>query len=166
MGRIGSATARRLSCLGVEILYYDILQKMDLEEEIGIKFCSLDEILEICDIITIHIPSTARTRHLIGSEEFKKMKEGVYIINTARGAIIDTDALIEALTDGKVAGAALDVFEEEPLNPEHPLAYMDNVILTPHISASSKAAIRRMAFQVAEGVIKIFNGEEPLNRVL
>ena len=89
------------------------------------------------------------------------MREGVYITNTARGRVIDQDALTEALRGGKVAGAALDVFESEPLDPEGPLASMDNVILTPHLGASSNEAMRRMAVQVAEGALKALRGETP-----
>jgi len=94
------------------------------------------------------------------------MKDGVFIVNTARGRIIDQESLVEALRRGKVAGAALDVFEVEPLGPGDPLASMDNVILTPHLGASSNEAMRRMAVQVAEGVLKALRGEAPDNPVV
>ena len=89
------------------------------------------------------------------------MKDGVYIVNTARGQIIDQVALIAALNNGKIAGAGLDVFAEEPLDPRNPLVSMDNVVLTPHLAASSEEAMKRMAVQVAEGVLKVLKGETP-----
>jgi len=105
----------------------------------------LDSLLERADIVTLHTPYTPQTHHLISEREFDLMKDGVYIVNTARGRVIDQESLIESLRQGKVSGAALDVFEAEPLDPSSPLASMDNVILTPHLGASSDEAMRRMA---------------------
>jgi D-3-phosphoglycerate dehydrogenase len=161
MGRIGSAVARRARGFEMEVVYHDVYRREDLEEKLGIEYASREEVLREADLISLHVPYIPETRHLIGAEELASMKDGVYIVNTARGRIMDQAALVEALKAGKVAGAALDVFEEEPLDPDSPLASMDNVILTPHLAASSEEAMRRMAVQVAGGVLKVLKGEAP-----
>jgi D-3-phosphoglycerate dehydrogenase len=166
LGRIGAAVARRLKPFRVEVLYYDIVRHQGLEEELGLEKVELDSLLGRADIITLHTPYTPQTHHLISDREFEMMKDDVYIVNTARGRIIDQESLIEALKLGKVLGAALDVFEVEPLDPYSPLTSMDNVILTPHLGASSNEAMRRMAIQVAEGALKVLRGEAPENPVV
>jgi glyoxylate reductase len=161
LGKIGAATARRLKSFGVRLLYNSRTRKPDLEEELGIEYASLDSLIERSDIISLNLPYTRETHHLIDAKRIAAMKDGVYIVNTARGRIIDQTALVEALKSGKIAAAGLDVFEEEPLDPGSPLASMDNVVLTPHLAASSEEAMERMAVQVAEGVLKVLNGEAP-----
>lgn len=154
LGRIGSAVARRLSSFNVNLVYYKRNRNIEIERLLGVKYVSFDELLRISDIISIHTPLTSETYHMISFREFALMKHGVYIVNTARGAIIDEKALYEALVSGKVAGAALDVFESEPLNPENPLTRLDNVILTPHLAASCEETLKRLAVAVAEKVIQ------------
>ena len=154
LGRIGSAVARMLSCLKTKIIYYDVERKKEIEEEFSLEYVDLDELLRRADIITIHVPLTKETYHLISKSEIEKMKNEVYLINTSRGAVIDEEALIDALRNGKIAGAALDVFETEPIDSENPLLNMENVILTPHIAASSRQALIRMAREVAIKVIE------------
>ena len=154
LGGIGSAVARRLSSFNVNLVYYKRNRNIEIERLLGVKYVSFDELLRISDIISIHTPLTSETYHMISFREFALMKHGVYIVNTARGAIIDEKALYEALVSGKVAGAALDVFESEPLNPENPLTRMDNVILTPHLAASCEETLKRLAVAVAEKVIQ------------
>ena len=161
LGKIGAATARRLSSFGVKLLYNSRTRKQDLEEEIGVEYATLDSLIERSDIISLSLPYTRETHHLIDANRIAAMKDGVYIVNTARGRIIDQTALVEALRSGKVAAAGLDVFEEEPLDPGSPLASMDNVVLSPHLAASSEEAMERMAVQVAEGVLKVLSGEAP-----
>ena len=161
LGKIGTATARRLKPFGVDLVYYSRTRKEDLEGELGMEYASLRELLSRSDIISIHVPHTPKTFHMLSSAEFELMKDGVYIVNSARGKIIDQGVLVEALRSGKVAGAALDVFEVEPLPEGDPLASMDNVILAPHLGASSQEAMWRMATQVADGVFKVLNGEKP-----
>ena len=161
LGKIGAATARRLKSFGVKLLYNSRTRKPDLEEEIGIEYATLDSLIERSDIISLNLPYTRETHHLIDANRIAAMKDGVYIVNTARGRIIDQTALVEALRSGKVAAAGLDVFEEEPLDPGSPLASMDNVVLSPHLAASSEEAMERMAVQVAEGVLKVLSGEAP-----
>ena len=166
LGRIGEATARRVKAFDSDVLYWSRTRKPEKELKYGFRWMELDDLLEESDIISLHVPSTEETRHLIGLEQFEKMKQGVYIVNTARGKVIDEEALIKALKNGKVKAAALDVFENEPLSTDSPLCKMDNVILTPHIGASNLEGMQRMAIQVAVGVLKAIQGEEPDNRVV
>jgi len=161
LGKIGTATARRLKPFGVDLVYYSRTRKVDLEGELGMEWASLGELLRRSDIISIHVPHNPETFHMLSSAEFALMKEGVYIVNSARGKIIDQEVLVGALKSGRVAGAALDVFEVEPLPQGDDLASMDNVILTPHLGASSQEAMWRMATQVADGVLRVLNGERP-----
>lgn len=166
MGRIGTATATRLKAFETEVLYWSRTRKPELEKELGIEWAELDELLSLSDVISLHVPGTPETHHLLGERALALMKDGVLIVNTARGRVIDQEALIRALRSGKVAGAALDLFEREPLDPSDELAGMDNVILTPHLSASSLEGMQRMATQVAEGVLAVFRGERPKHPVV
>ena len=166
LGRIGGAVARRLKPFGVELLYYDVVERADLESDLGVRRVDLDTLFRSSDIITLHTPLTPQTRGLISKRAFGLMKDGVYLVNTSRGKIIDQRALVEALETGKVAGAALDVFEEEPLDPADPLASMDNVILTLHLGASSREAMINMSVQVAEGVVEVLRGGVPKSPVV
>ncbi|MDH5482099.1 MAG: hydroxyacid dehydrogenase [Candidatus Bathyarchaeota archaeon] len=155
LGTIGSEVARRLKAFNVEIVYYKRVRNHELEKQLDVKYVSLKRLLEIVDIISIHVPLTLETHHMISTEEFALMKHGVYIINTSRGAVIEEKALYEALVSRRVAGAALDVFESEPICPDSQLIKLDRVILTPHLAASSEEALRRMSVAVAEEVIGI-----------
>ncbi len=165
LGRIGSAVARRLKGFDVNLLYYDKVERREVEEELGIRRVGLEELLSTSDIITLHVPLTPETHHMISSREFDLMKDGAYLVNLARGRVIDEEALMEALRSGKLAGAALDVFEEEPPRRDNPLLSLENVILTPHIGASTREAMRRMALQSAEGVLTALRGGIPPNVV-
>jgi D-3-phosphoglycerate dehydrogenase len=166
LGRIGEATARRMQAFNAEVSYWSRTRKPESEKQYGFKWRELLDLLGESDIISLHIPATPETRHLIGVEQIEKMKDGVYIINTARGRVIDEEALIKALQSGKIKAAALDVFEKEPLSMDSPFCGMDNVILTPHLGASNLEGMQRMAVQVAEGVLRSIQGKEPENRVL
>ncbi len=166
MGRIGKATAVRMQAFGARISYWSRTRKPDLEKEHGFNWMDLDDLLRESELISLHIPATPETMKIISASRIESMRDGVYIVNTARGKVIDEDALIKALQSGKVKAAALDVFENEPLGTDSPLCTMDNVILTPHLSASNVAGMIRMAVQVAEGVLKTINGETPDNSVV
>jgi D-3-phosphoglycerate dehydrogenase len=166
LGRIGTAVARRLKPFGAEIIYFDAIGRPEIEAELGVTRVEMDELLRRSDVITLHIPFTSQTRRFISKRELDMMKDGALLVNTARGRIIDQRALIDALRTGKVVGAALDVFEEEPLDPSNPLAAMDSVILTPHLGASSREAMKRMAVQVAQGVIDVSKNRIPENAVV
>jgi len=154
LGRIGSAVARRLKAFNVKLIYYDIVRKNELERELNIEFRSFDDLLRESDIICIHVPLTQETYHMFSNREFELMRDGVFIVNMARGAVIDEKALIKYLKRGKIGGAALDVFEIEPLPSNSPLLQFENIILTPHIGASSREALRRMAIEVAVKVLR------------
>jgi len=157
LGRIGSAVARKLKVFDVNLTYYRRTRDLELEKQLDIKYIQFNELLKTSDIISIHVPLTPETHHMISQKEIELMKTGVYIVNTSRGAVIDEKALYFASMQGKVAGAALDVFEFEPLNLESPLIKCNNFIFTPHLAASSKEALRRMATTVATEVIRILN---------
>ena len=166
LGRIGKATAVRMKAFEADVYYWSRTRKQKEEELHGLKWLELNDLLRTCDIISLHIPSTPETRHIIGAEQIEQMKQGAYLINTARGKVIDEEALVKALQSGKIKAAAIDVFENEPLSTDSPLCGMDNVILTPHLGASNLEGMQRMAVQVAEGVLRVIQGLEPDNRVV
>lgn len=148
VGNIGKEVAKRANALGMTVLSYDPYVK----EADGIKMVTLDELLTQSDYISFHLPKTKESANMISTDQFAKMKKGVRIINCARGGIIDENALYEALTSGKVAGAALDVFAEEPPT-DWKLLKLDNVIGSPHIGAATKEAQARVGAEVAEKLI-------------
>jgi len=154
LGRIGSAVAKRLKAFDVNLVYYKRVRDLQLEKQLGARYVKLKQLLKLSDVISVHVPLTAQTFHMISREEFCLMKKGVYIVNTSRGAAIDEKALHEALASGRVSGAALDVFESEPLSSASPLVGLENVILSPHLAASSEEALKRMATTVAKEVIE------------
>ncbi|MFH2112559.1 MAG: hydroxyacid dehydrogenase [Candidatus Bathyarchaeota archaeon] len=166
LGRIGAATAKRLKAFDAEVAYWSRTRKPETEEKLGIRWMELDELLSRSDIISLHLPGTTDTHHIIGERELGLMKAGVIIVNTARGRVIDEEALTRALKSGKIRAAALDVFEKEPLPADSPLRTMNNVILTPHLGASNLEGMQRMAVQVAEGVYKVLTGHRPDNPVV
>jgi D-3-phosphoglycerate dehydrogenase len=166
MGRIGAATARRLRAFDVKLLYWSRTRHASLEKEIYIEWAELPDLLARSDIVSLHIPGSAETHHMIGVRELSQMKRGVMIVNTARGRVIDEAALIDALRSGRVSAAALDVFELEPIKPDNQLLGMDNVVLAPHLGASSRESMQRMATQVAQGIVDVLEGKEPRHRVV
>ena len=161
LGRIGSLTARYAKCLGMKVIYYDVVRRREVEKLLDVEYKPLKELLRISDFISISVPLTETTKKLIGERELKLMKPSAYLINTARGAVVDTSALVKALREGWIAGAALDVFEEEPLPIDHPLTKMENVILTPHMAAHTEEFFREAAVTVAKEVLKALKGERP-----
>lgn len=163
LGEIGRRVAKRARGFDMKVIYYDLFRKVDLEKELGLTYTPLNLLLSEADVVSIHIPSTAETRGMIGGRELSLMKKGAFLINTARGSIVDEDALIRALKEGRIAGAALDVFDKEPPDPDSPLLKLDNVILTPHIAGYTIEAIRRMDLAVASDVVKVLKGEKPMN---
>lgn len=166
LGRIGAAFAKRVRAFDADVVYWSRTRKPDLEEELGIEWREFYELLRESDIISLHVPATTETRHLMGVDEFEAVKDGVFLVDTARGKVVDEAALIDALRDGKARGAALDVFENEPLSPDSPLCRMDNMVLSPHLAASNVEGMQRMAMQAAEGVLKAIGGEMPDNPVV
>ncbi len=149
-GRIGKEVAKRALSFGMKVLAYDPFLSREIAESVGVEMVELKGLLQRADYITVHTPLTDETKHLISVEAFSIMKNGVRLINCARGGIIDEAALVVAVKQGKVAGAALDVFEKEPLTAENELLKLDNVILTPHLGASTEEAQLNVAVEVAE----------------
>lgn len=164
LGRIGYAVAKRASTFDMKINYYDIVRNMKAESELGVKFVDLETLLREADFVSIHVPLTPETRKMIGERELKQMKRGAFLVNIARGDIIDEAALCRALEERWIAGAGLDVFSEEPL-PESPLKKMENVVLTPHIGSATIETLRRVALTNAVDIVRVLKGEEPINLV-
>jgi len=164
LGRIGRLVARRAQGLGMRTIAYDPYISSDMAKNIGAPLVSWDELLSSSDYITIHTPKTSETRYLIGEKEFERMKKGVRIINCARGGIIDEKALYKAIVSGKVAGAALDVFEQEP-PADYSLIELDEVICTPHLGAATEEAQDNVAIEVAQQMIGYFKRGEIKNAV-
>jgi glyoxylate reductase len=159
-GRIGQAVARRARGFGMHILYYNRTQKSELEEELNVEFVDFEELLQRRDFVSIHLPLTPETQHLFGAREFELMKPTAFLINVARGPIVDEEALVQALKAKEIAGAALDVFEHEPrVHPE--LLKMDNVVLTPHIGSAARETRIKMALTAVENVIAALEGRKP-----
>jgi len=166
LGAIGQAVARRVKAFEVSICYNDRFPRAPaIEEELGASFVSLDSLLRRSDIVTCHIPHTVETHRIIQRAELQKMRRTAILINTARGAIVDQEALAEALHQGMIAGAGLDVFAEEPLDPGHPLRRCPNVLLTPHTAGQTREAMERMVETMLHNVQRVMTGEEPRFRV-
>ncbi|PIP18976.1 MAG: phosphoglycerate dehydrogenase [Candidatus Omnitrophica bacterium CG08_land_8_20_14_0_20_41_16] len=149
-GRIGKEVAKRVLSFGMRVLTYDPFLSRDVAESLGVEVVELKDLFEQADYITVHTPMTDETKHMVSDKQFVLMKKGVRIINCARGGIVDEAALVNALKEGKVSGAALDVFEKEPIAPESELLRLDNVIVTPHLGASTEEAQVNVAIEVAE----------------
>ena len=165
LGRIGTAVAQRMQDgFDVKIVYYDLKRNEELEEKFGMKYKELDDLLKESDFVSIHTALTDETKHLINAEKLALMKSSAYLINTARGPIVDETALIEVLKEKKIAGAALDVFENEPeLTPG--LIDVDNVVLTPHIASATEGTRNKMSEMAAKNIIAALDGETPPNLV-
>jgi lactate dehydrogenase-like 2-hydroxyacid dehydrogenase len=165
LGRIGKAVARRARGFGMRILYHDAHRApAPLERELGIEFVDRERLLAESDFISLHVPLGDSTRHLIGAPELRKMKRSAILVNTSRGPVVDEAALAEALAEGWIAGAGLDVFENEP--QVHPrLLELSNVVLAPHIGSASLATRRAMSMLAAENCVAALEGRRPPNLV-
>jgi len=163
-GRIGRAIAQRLKPFGLEIVFADPAGEGDAD---GCRRVGLDDLYATCDAIFVQCPSTDATHHLLGRGAFDKMQKRPFIINTARGAIVDTDAVVWALENDKIAGAGLDLLDDEDavVDSDHPLKKFDNVILTPHSAWYSSAAIAKLQRKGAEEVARVLRGERPKSLV-
>lgn len=165
LGNLGAAIARRLLAFGLDVVYWSRTRKPPVEFALGIKYMELDELLASSDFVIAAVALAPETRHLLNWERLSRMKQGAYLVNIARGAVVDTEALLRALKEGILAGAALDVFEQEPLPHTHELVKLANVVLTPHIGSAAEDTRRRMAEMAAEDVARFFRGERPLHVV-
>jgi glyoxylate reductase len=160
LGRIGQAVARRARGFGMEILYHNRSRNEDAEEELGARYLELQDLLGESDFISIHTPLTDETRHLIGAKELERMKPGAVLVNTSRGPVVDEGALADALENGRIFAAGLDVYEEEP--KVHPkLLELENVVLAPHIGSASIETRDKMATLAAENLAAVLRGEQP-----
>jgi D-3-phosphoglycerate dehydrogenase len=165
LGNIGRIVADRAKGLKMHVVAFDPFLKKEEAARLGVELCGLDEIWGRGDFFTIHTPLNAETRGMMGAAAFARMKKGVLIVNAARGGIVDEKALLAALENGTVAGAALDVFEEEPTPAGHPLVAHPNVICTPHLGASTEEAQVKVAIEIAEQFVAYFERGEVKNCV-
>ncbi|HEX9494195.1 MAG TPA: NAD(P)-dependent oxidoreductase, partial [Candidatus Limnocylindria bacterium] len=164
MGRIGRAVARRAKGFQMRILYTDARRNEDAEREVGATFVSLDELLAQSDFVSLHTPLLPETRYLMNAERLGKMKPTAILINSSRGPVVDEHALAEALRDGVIAGAGLDVFEREPaVDPL--LVTLENVVLLPHIASASEETRTKMAVRAAQNVLAFLDGTPLLDPV-
>ncbi len=164
MGRIGKAVAKRGKAFGMNIIYNNRNRDIDSEKTLDANFVSFAELLKKSDILSVHVPLTGETKNIIGSNELEIMKKTSYIINTARGPVIDEEALSRYLVENRIAGAGLDVYYNEPeIHPE--LIELKNVVLLPHLGSATCETREKMAFMVAENVLSVLKGGAPLNEV-
>ncbi|MBS3989576.1 MAG: D-glycerate dehydrogenase [Dethiobacter sp.] len=163
MGRIGQAVVRRAKGFDMKVIYYNTNRKSEAEENaLGVEYRELDSLLQEADFVSLHVPLMDETVHLIGEGELKVMKNTAYLINTARGPVVDEKALVKALREGEIAGAGLDVFEQEP-ELEEGLASLDNVVILPHIASASTDTRTKMAMMAAENLLAGLKGEKMPN---
>ncbi|MGC9384517.1 MAG: 2-hydroxyacid dehydrogenase [Kosmotogaceae bacterium] len=166
MGRIGRAVAKRALAFGMNVLYHNrkpLSKKM--EHELTARYVKLEELLKESDIISLHVPLTEETHHLLNKKRLKMIKKTAYLINTARGPVIDEDALIKILENNEIAGAGLDVYENEPVVPER-LKHLQNVVLLPHIGSATIETRDNMLLKAAQNIKSILNKQKPFSRVV
>ena len=161
LGKVGRTLVERLKGFGGRIIGYDPYLPDEVFKELGIEKVDLETLLKEADFISIHTPLTDETHHLIDEKALKMMKPTAYLINTARGPIVDEKALVKALEEGWIAGAGLDVLEEEPVKPDNPLTKFKNVIITPHMAFYSESVLSEIQRKTAENVRAVLKGEEP-----
>jgi len=164
-GNIGQQVARRLSGFGPELLAYDPYQDEATFDDAGVERATLDGLLERADAVTLHARLTEETRELLGEDELARMDQSAILVNSARGGLVDEAALVDALRTGSIAGAALDVFETEPLPENHPFLEMENVVLSPHTAGSTRDAVTNGPRMIAEGIESLIGGADPDNRI-
>ncbi|RJP31130.1 MAG: hydroxyacid dehydrogenase [Actinobacteria bacterium] len=163
MGQIGREVAARAKPFGCRIVYFDIVPlPAGVEQELGAERLDLDDLLRISDIVSIHVPLTPETTLLIDREKLAAMKPDAFLLNLARGEVVDEEALAEALAEGRLAGAGIDVFTQEPVDPDNPLLASDKVFLSPHVSGGTNESRVRMLTITVENVIRVLSGDKPL----
>lgn len=159
-GRIGQAVARRASGFNMRVIAYDVCRLPDVEK-MNVRYVSLDDLLETSDFVTLHAALTPENRGLLGEAQLRKMKKCAYLINAARGAMIDDNALVKALKEGWIAGAALDAFTIEPLQKDHPFRGTPNLVLTPHQASCARETGEVVSATAAQAIIDLMNGRRP-----
>jgi len=165
LGRIGSAVAQKARAFGMRVIAFDPLVAAEKASEIGVEIRALDDLLQTADFVTVHAPLIPETRGLIGAEKLALMKPTAYLINAARGPIVDFEALYKALAEKKIAGAGLDVTDPEPLPTDSPFFKLDNVVITGHTAANSEESITGVILQAARDVAAVLKGETPASLV-
>ena len=160
-GRIGKKLARMVSGFDMTVLVNDVYYDPDAERELGVKYVSLNELLEQSDFVSLHVLLNEETHHLIGAEQLATMKPTAVLINAARGPVVDTDALVHALETGQIFAAGLDVTDPEPLPADHPLVRLPNCTVVPHIASATVTSRDNMATLAAANVLDVLNGREP-----
>lgn len=165
MGNIGQQVARRARGFDMTVLYHNRKRNEAAEAELGATYLPLDDLLQQADFVTLNVPLTAETRHLIGREQLRRMRPTAFLINVARGGVVDHDALVEALQKGWIAGAALDVTEPEPLPRDHPLLRMDNVVIAPHLGSATRQTRYNMARRAVDNLLAGLEGRPLPNRI-
>lgn len=161
LGRIGAEVLKRAQGFPVETIYYDVVRREGLEKEFDVEHVSFEELLSRSDILTIHLPLQESSRGIIDKKALDKMKTSALVVNTSRGSIIDEKALIEALEEGKIGGAALDVFNQEPTSIDNPLLRMNNVVLTPHCASATWETRWKMAERSVKSIESFLKGKRP-----
>jgi glyoxylate reductase len=164
-GRIGYAVAKRATGFGMKILFYDVIPRPEMEKDFGAKKVNLDTLFKESDFVSIHVPLMKETHHLVNAEKLKLMKKTAYLINNSRGPVVDEKALYDALKNGQITGAGLDVFEQEPTLLDNPLLKLDNIVVAPHISSASLETRSKMSEMVADNLVAFFEGKKPPNLV-
>ena len=165
LGAIGRQVARRARAFDMRVLYYNRRRREEAERELGVEYVSFDQLLSASDYVMLCCPLTDDTRKLIGAAALKKMKPTALLVNIARGGVVDTDALYEALRDGQIGGAAVDVTDPEPLPRDHPLLKLDNFTIAPHLGSATVETRREMARLSVENLLRGLKGERPLHLV-
>jgi phosphoglycerate dehydrogenase-like enzyme len=161
IGRIGARVAKHAQGFSMRVLAYDPYATEEAARSANAELVDLDTVLAEADFLSIHAPLSQATHHLIGAEQLAKLKDSAFLVNTSRGGLIDEAALVESLQKRRIAGAALDVFEQEPLQPDSPLRALDNVILTPHVGGTTQEALERMSERAAENILRVYDGLKP-----
>lgn len=165
MGRIGKVVAKRASGFDMTVLYHNRNRDTESEAALGVRYAGLNELLQQADFVTLNMPLTPETRRMIGREQLLLMKPTAYLINVARGGVLDHDALLEALQNKWIAGAALDVTEPEPLPRDHPLLQMENLIIAPHLGSATRQSRYKMARRTIDNLLAGLRGEGLPSRV-
>jgi D-3-phosphoglycerate dehydrogenase len=165
MGNIGTRVALRARAFEMSLLVYDPYIPASHVAALGGRWVGLDEVFAGSDFVTLHCPLNKETHHLIGERQFSLMRKSAYLVNLARGGVVDEDALYRALSERRIAGAAIDVLETEPPRKDHPLLRLDNVLLTPHVGGSTREAQKRGEWGAAEEVVRVLEGKKPRNPI-
>ena len=161
VGRIGQAVIERSRGFNMKVLYYDVVRRRDLEEQLGIEYCEMDDLMRRADIVTIHVPRIKETIGLINERNLRLMKPSAILVNTSRGGIVDEKALYKALSEHWIFAAGLDVHEKEPTTIDNPLLKLPNIVVAPHIASATHQSRSKMSELAAVNLVKVLKGEEP-----